>query len=70
MIRPRNPKHHFPMNPKCLLTPTLSSFLGRRGRRSPGQHTVPGFIARNWFGDHLANKGVFCFAGASFNNAI
>jgi hypothetical protein len=36
------------MNPKCLLTPTLSSFLGRRGRRSLGLHTVQGFNARNW----------------------
>ena len=37
-----------PLNPKSLLSPTLSSFLGRRGRRSLGLHAVQGFNARNW----------------------
>ena len=37
-----------PMNPKRLLSPTLSSFLGRRGRRGLGQHEVQEFNARNW----------------------
>ena len=35
------------MNPKRLLTPALSSFLGRRGRRDLGLQTVSEYIARN-----------------------
>jgi len=38
---------NLPMNPNYLLTPALSSFLGRRGRRSLGRCTVPVFNARS-----------------------